>query len=510
VSERLRLRRITPEDARLLFEWRNRPEIVALGSQQRTVTWQEHAGWFEGALREQERFVQVIELDHAPAGQIRFDLGPGGDAVVSIYLLAEHTGQGLGVVALRAGCAEAFAHWPVERVVAFVRADNRASQVAFAKAGFEPLTGAALAELPVGHLAVALPRPAAVPHNRLTHDEREAEAAATVVRSGQWSAGARVAELEGVLAAMAGVRGAVCVGSGLSALRLGLLGLGVRSSDSVVMPAYSCVALANAALAIGARPIAVDVRDADLNLDPAAVAALGAAPRAIIAVHTFGVSADVARLSATGPVLEDCSHAFGRDQRGARLGSRGRAAIISLYATKLLGGGQGGAVLSNDEALLECVRDYREYADKPASGLRLNDQMTDLCAAIALCQAQKLPELLRARHELAERYHAQLGRHHLDADVVQLPEPDEDRIWYRYAVTMRRPCAREIIEELARRGVQAARPIDEWSADLQSACPVASRAYQSVVSLPLYPSLRQDEQERVVYAFVQACRSVAA
>jgi perosamine synthetase len=512
VNERVRLRRAAPEDARLLFEWRNRPEIVELGSQRRTVTWEEHSAWFRSVLQERERLVHVIELDGVASGQIRFDREDeqDRDAVVSVYLLAPHTGKGFGVEALRQGCAEVFACWQSARVLAFVRADNRASQSGFTKAGFLPIGSEAALEIPEGHVALVLPRPADVPHNRLTHDEQEVAAVTAVVRSGRWAAGPRVVQLEGELAALAGVRGAVCVASGSSALRLALAACGVGAGDEVAIPAYSCVALANAALALGAVPQACDVQEPDFNLDPGAVMRRSANAKTVIAVHTFGVSADIFALDLIAPVIEDCSHAFGREQRGAPLGSRGSIAILSLYATKLVGAGQGGAVLSDNDALLAQVRDLRDYADKLPSALRLNDQMTDLCAAIASVQLRRLPALLAARRERAERYDRALRRHPEVLAAAELPAIDEDRVWYRYALTLRKPLARQVVAELERRGVHAARPVDEWAADLQTACPVAYRGYESVVSLPLYPSLSEDEQERVVHAFVQACRRIAS
>lgn len=104
-----------------------------------------------------------------------------------------------------------------------------------------------------------------IPHNRLTCGAEEEESLLNTLRNGQWVNGARVAELETALAQTAGVKHAVCVASGLSALRLTLIGLGVKQGDRVLIPAYSCVALANAVLACGAAPVQVDVTPQDWN-----------------------------------------------------------------------------------------------------------------------------------------------------------------------------------------------------------------------------------------------------
>src|SRR5580765_1787737 len=170
----------------------------------------------------------------------------------------------------------------------------------------------------------------AVPHKRLTFGEAEARAAAEAVASGQWSGGPRVQALERGLSGRAGRAHAIGVASGLAALRLGLKALGVARGDEVIVPAYSCVALANAPLALGASPIVADVAD-DWNLDPRAVAAVRTSrTRAVIAVNTFGVPADLASLRRLGvPVIEDCAHGFGLAVADGVLGGRGDLAALS-------------------------------------------------------------------------------------------------------------------------------------------------------------------------------------
>jgi len=153
-----------------------------------------------------------------------------------------------------------------------------------------------------------------IPHNRLTFGRAECEAVAETVRSGQWAQGPRVQELEVELSRMSGAQHAVCVASGFAALRLSLGALGIKPSDSVVIPAYCCVALANAVLAWGATPVAADIEDVGWNLgQKAACAAIASCrPRAVIAVNAFGMPAEIGEIIDAGaPVIEDCAHAFG-------------------------------------------------------------------------------------------------------------------------------------------------------------------------------------------------------
>jgi perosamine synthetase len=497
IAQQISLRPACEADEERLFAWRNRPEIVALGSSRQTVERAQHRAWFAETLAGERRSLYVIEGDGHPVGQVRFDWHARRRAEVSIYLLSEFTGRGLGVAALREGCRCALASGRADSLVARIRHDNPRSRAAFAKVGFvasnedQPLVGY---DTLVCHKIAPT-----VPHNRLTHSVEEEQAVARVVRSGRWAGGVELAELERRLALLAGVAHAVGVGSGVGALRLSLLALGVGRGDRVAVPAYSCVALPNAVLACGAQPVPVDVSPDTLNISVAALhASLAVQPRlkAVIAVHTFGSAAPVRELTAFGvPVVEDCSHAFGRGS----LGGLGRVAMLSLYATKLLGAGEGGMILTDDAAVADQVRAARDYADQAPSAHRLNDKLTDLAAALALCQLDRLPRSLVRRTELAQRYTAQLAACAAEHDCA-LPVDEPNRVWYRYAAAV--PDAAEVIASLAAQGIATARPVENWGGATSASTPIATRAYDQLVSLPLYPTLTEAEQDLVCAAFI--------
>jgi perosamine synthetase len=508
IHTHLTLRPAVLEDAEMIFTWRNLPEIVAAGEFRKTVTWEEHQTWFEQTIKNPDHLLLIIKLDEKPIGQVRFDLIEGHSSKVSIYLLPEYTGHGLGVVALKHSCWKAFSWKPIKEITARVRKDNHRSLSAFKKAGFTLINESVL-QTPSGYFFLQMERPADVPHNRITYGVPEEDALLRTVKSGQWAQGSQVIELETALAHAAGVKQAVCVASGLSALRLVLIGLGVKPGDKILIPAYACVALANAVLACGALPIPVDVTPHDWNLSISEGARLKREthPQAVIAVNTFGLPAPVEQMLEWGiPIIEDCAHAFGQEVNGKLLGGRTHAAILSFYATKLLGAGEGGAVLTDSSELARFVKSWRDYNDQMPDGRRLNDKMTDLEASLALCQLNRLPEMLTARRNLARRYHALLEPVANQTGAFQLPDISRTRVWYRYPVEMTRLLASEVIERFRVYGIQAAQPVNDWRQRGASTCPVADRAYRSVVSLPLYPTLTEEEQERVVYAVSEICR----
>ncbi len=157
------LREATPADAGMVFEWRNLPEIVQLGTTQRTVEWPEHQAWFADAIKRSDRMLLIVYADGDPAGQIRFDWVDPRRCDVSIYLLDRYRGRGLGVEALRLGCRRVFEERPgTEQVVAFIRSDNERSARAFQAAGFSPSS----IEPPPGHKAFSLAAGDADPFRR--------------------------------------------------------------------------------------------------------------------------------------------------------------------------------------------------------------------------------------------------------------------------------------------------------------------------------------------------------
>jgi RimJ/RimL family protein N-acetyltransferase len=151
VTAAIELREATLADAEMVFEWRNDPTIVALGTTRLPVGWDEHLAWFRATVDGDERLLLLVQVDGRPAGQVRFDRASDGAVVVSIYLLAPFRGRGIGTQALRAACARALMH--ASAVIAFVRDDNAASLAAFAGAGFQPANDV---EAPPHHVALRL------------------------------------------------------------------------------------------------------------------------------------------------------------------------------------------------------------------------------------------------------------------------------------------------------------------------------------------------------------------
>lgn len=490
------------DDEHMFFQWRNDPWIVRQGSSQEGVSAEEHHRWFLASLECVVRELYVAEVDGVPAGMVRYDFKSADAAEVSIYLMPAYIGRGYGRQLIFDTAPRVFAARAVHSIYARVRGDNQRSIKFFRRLAFLQIEADDDAAL----VLLQFERPE-VAHSRPWVGEREAAEIAAVVRSGQLAQGPKVLELERRWSDTTGNRAAVALSSGLAALRLGLLALGVTSGDEVLVPAYTCVALFNAVLALGATPVLADVLPEVWTLSADDVARrMTPRSRAIIAVHQFGFPADLEHLGAFGlPVLEDCAHGIGGQSSGGPFGAGAAASMTSFYATKMLAAGEGGILASRDPALVGRAREARDYGDRPPDGRHLNDKMTDLEAALALVQLDKLPEMLERRAERAQHY-LELLQPLAEEDLLVLPPSIEGRIWYRFEVRLRNHDAAGISREMWSRGVHAEQPVWDlrgtrvWSDEFV----VSSLAFDRVLSLPLYPGLSELEQ-RLVCSTLEVC-----
>ena len=191
--------------------------------------------------------------------------------------------------------------------------------------------------------------------------EEEVEAVAETLRSGWLTTGPRTEELETRFADYLGARHVVALSSGTAALHLSLLALGVGPGDEVITSPITWPATANVIVHAGATPVFADVRDSDLNVDPARVAELVTErTKAIVPVHLAGQPCDMDPLLALGlTVVEDAAHAAESVYRGRKIGTLSDATCFSLYATKNVAAGEGGLVATDRDDVAEAIRNLR-------------------------------------------------------------------------------------------------------------------------------------------------------
>jgi len=333
----------------------------------------------------------------------------------------------------------------------------------------------------------------------------EIAAVTETLESGWLTSGPRAEELERRLAELAGARHALAVASGTAAMHLSLVGLGLGPGDEVITTPITWPATANVIVHTGATPVFVDVRDSDLNIDPElAATAVTEQTKAILPVDLAGQPADLDPLIALGlPVVEDAAHSVEARYRGRRIGSIARATCVSLYATKNVAAGEGGAITTDDDALADEVRELRlmrrshgSLYDVRTAGFKAN--LSDVLAAIALCQLDKIEAHAEIRRRHVEAYDAAVAE--LGGITPLARDPRDRHAHHLYIVRIdpedagadRDAYQRALAEENIGTSIHFL-PVHQLTYyrerfPEQPPLPVAERAGREVLSLPLSPA----------------------
>ena len=235
------------------------------------------------------------------------------------------------------------------------------------------------------------------------------------------SKGKYIEKFEESFASFCGVRNAVSCSNGTTALHLALHALGVGAGDEVIVPDLTFVATANAVRYCGAEPVLVDIEPLCWNLDPSQIASL-ITPRTkgIIAVHLFGHPADMDPILEIARrhglfVLEDAAQAHGAEHKHRRVGSIGCAGTFSFFGNKIITTGEGGMIVTDDDALAERMRLLKSHGMDSSRRywhpiVGFNYRMTNIAAAIGLAQLEQIGCFLKRRQEVVNCYKEALGR----------------------------------------------------------------------------------------------------
>lgn len=350
------------------------------------------------------------------------------------------------------------------------------------------------------------------------HDEVMAELA-TVLSSASFIGGPPVAAFEAAYAAFVGARHCAGVANGTDALELALRAGGVRPGGEVILPANTFIATAEAVSRIGAIPVPVDVDPSYLLIDPdAAAAAVTARTQAIVPVHLFGQTAFVEQLipvadSCGAVIIEDAAQSQGATRFGRHAGTWGLAAGTSFYPGKNLGAaGDAGAVLTSDPGVDARVRLLGAHGSSEKyrhEAIGFNSRLDTIQAVVLKAKLAKLQGWNLRRRAAAERYAASLA----DVPGVELPReaPGNADVWHLYVVRVRHRDA--VLGALHAAGIHAGIhypvPVHRsgaYAGRTFGSFPVAEEAAGRILSLPLFPHITAEQQERVAEALSCAVR----
>lgn len=344
------------------------------------------------------------------------------------------------------------------------------------------------------------------------------EATSRVLTSGRFILGPEVEALEKEAASYLGAAHAVGVSNGTDAIVAALQALGVGPGHEVITTSFSFFATAGAIVRTGATPVFCDIDPKTFNLDPDRVAeSVTGQTRAILAVHIFGQSADLERLSAIArragvPLVEDAAQGFGAEHRGKKFSAGSAAATYSFFPAKVLGAcGDGGMVATNDAALAQRIRRLREHG---ASAKNVHDEtggnyrLHPMQAAILRVKLPHLDQWIARRRSNADRYRARLEGH----PHVEVPSDDPVGRHIYAQLTLRAERRDDLAKHLQAAGIGSAvyypvilpeQPALTRFVPSVATFPHATRAAAEVLSVPVHPHLPDGSVDRVCDAILR-------
>jgi perosamine synthetase len=341
-----------------------------------------------------------------------------------------------------------------------------------------------------------------------------------VLETPQLSSGPKLAEFENRLAAYAGVRHAVVVNSGTSALHLIVRALDIGEGDEVITTPFSFISSSNCILFERGRPVFVDIEPDALNIDPAQIArAITPRTRAILAVDVFGHPARWDELTKLARdhhlrLIEDSAEAIGSAYRGRKCGSFGDAAVFAFYPNKQITTGEGGAVLTDDGAIARLCLSLRNQGRAEGDGwlqharLGYNYRLSDINCALGLAQLERIDEILEARTKVASFYNECLGG--LSRVGVPHVAPDVKMSYFVYVVRLSHDYTRRdrdrILRQLQTRGIGCSdyftpihlQPFYRELGYREGDFPVTEMVAARTIALPFYTRLSREHIEYVV------------
>ena len=363
-------------------------------------------------------------------------------------------------------------------------------------------------------------------------DDADIQAVVDVLKSDYLTCGPKIGELEQKLCEVTGAKYAVVCSNGTAALHIAAMAAGVGEGDEVITTPITFAASANCALYCGARPVFADIDPETYNIDPAKVeAAITPRTKAVVAVDYTGQSVALDPLRKICRehglfLIEDGAHVIGTKYKGQPNGSLSDMTTLSFHPVKTVTGGEGGAVLTNDETLYRKLVLYRAHgitrdpslmeheSDGPwyyeMIDLGYNYRMTDMQAALIISQLDKLERFSARRKEIVAKYNEAFAK--LPQIVVQKEIPESDTTRHLYILRLD-PDRLKIDRKRFFEALAAANvccnvhyiptyyfPYYEKLGYKRGLCPNAEKLYAEIISLPLYYAMSDEDVESVIEA----------
>ncbi|MCD4653223.1 DegT/DnrJ/EryC1/StrS family aminotransferase [bacterium] len=332
-------------------------------------------------------------------------------------------------------------------------------------------------------------------HSKPSFGESELIAVTNVVKTGCLANGPATNQLETNLAKRVG-RPVVCVSSGTAALHMALMTLGIDQKEKVAIPTHCCPSVLYALQYMGAEPVLYDCGSLGMGSEPGLFENIGPDVKAVLIVHQYGMPDEAVIANYDKPLIEDCAAALGSFINNQPVGIFGESSIFSFYATKMIAGGECGAVATNKKSV-EWIKEKRSPRGANDAQTHFPYSPSDLCAALALVQMERLDEFVETRTRLAAIYSTELE------SLVHIPQVSLKvrPSWHRYIISTHK--SRDLVIEAANKsgiclGYGVKTPIHRLLKMDPLKFSASEHAWNYTVSLPIYPDLTELEQERII------------
>ncbi len=362
-----------------------------------------------------------------------------------------------------------------------------------------------------------------IPYGTQSIDEDDIQAVVNVLRSDYLTTGPTIAQFEKKIADYVGAKYAVAVSNGTAALHVACLAADIKPGDEVITTPITFAASANCVLYCGGTPVFADINPTTYNIDPEDIKRkITKNTKAIIAVHFTGQPCEMDEIHAIARehnllVIEDAAHALGADYKGKMVGSISDMTTFSFHPVKHITTGEGGMITTNNEALYQRLSLFRTHGitrDEQFMTtnegawyyqqleLGYNYRITDIQCALGISQMNKLNAFITRRREIVERYEEAFTN--IDAIVTPFQKESCNNSWHLYVIQVEN--RKEVFDKLRVVGIGVnvhyvpvyKFPYYQNNGYSTVHCPNAEALYERLISLPIYATLSQSEQEYVI------------
>lgn len=349
--------------------------------------------------------------------------------------------------------------------------------------------------------------------------DEEIENVVEVLKSGMIAQGPKVTEFEEKFAQWVGAKYGVAVNSGTAALHVALLSCGIGEGDEVITTPFTFIASGNSILYTGAKPVFADIDLKTYTIDPKSVEKqITENTKAILPVQLYGQSANMDEITEIAEkygliVIEDAAQAHGATCNGANVGSMGDMSCFSFYPTKNMTTSEGGIITTDDEDLAEKAKMFRAHGSSSRyhhDAIGYNFRMTDIGAAIGLAQLDKIDGFNEKR--IANAAYLNEGLKDVDGVITPYCAYGSKHVYHQYTIRVEKGDRDDWVEIINDEGVGTGihypiplynQPIYK-SLGISGNCPNAELAANNVISLPVHPSLSEDDLDLVIEAVKKA------